>query len=172
MRFQEKARGNVSLSLLNAPSRTLMASLGANCFIWKQIDRKEGRLPITTSVVAERMKREVKAERTNCGLLTRLRSRKTLIIFYVSIPYMLKKERKKKVKCDDQTYYVRWYLLHLGCRRARSWVKLVDEQTGELVEFYQVQCLMEVFFCLTRKATNDIRGNGYTRDSARQKKSH
>lgn len=39
-----------------------MASLGANCFIWQQIDRKEDRLPITTSVVAERMKGEVKAE--------------------------------------------------------------------------------------------------------------
>lgn len=41
-----------------------MASLGANCFIWQQIDRKEDRLPITTSVGAERMKREVKAERS------------------------------------------------------------------------------------------------------------
>lgn len=41
-----------------------MASLGANCFIWQQIDRKEDRLPITTRVEAERMKGEVKAERS------------------------------------------------------------------------------------------------------------
>lgn len=75
------------------------------------------------------------------------------------------------MECADQTYYVRWYLLHLGCRRTRSGVKLVDEQTGELVELHQVQRLLEVFLCLTRKATNYVRGNGYTRDSARQKKS-
>lgn len=75
------------------------------------------------------------------------------------------------MECADQTHYVRWYLLHLGCRRSRSGVKLVDEQTGEVVELHQVQRLLEVFLCLTRKATNDVRGNGYTRDSVRQKQS-
>lgn len=37
-------------------------SLAANCFIWQQIDREEDRLPITSCVAAERIKREVEAE--------------------------------------------------------------------------------------------------------------
>lgn len=150
-----------------------MASLGANCFIWQQIDRKEDRLPITTSVGAERMKREVKAERSirRQSRLTDTNDIKENSDYVLCGYHLYVEERKKTVERADQTYYVRWDLLHLGCRRSRSGVKLVDEQTGELVELHQVQRLLEVFLCLTRKATNYVCGNGYTRDSARQKKS-
>lgn len=62
-------------------------------------------------------------------------------------------------------------LLHLGCRRTRSRVKLVDEQTGESVEFHQVQRLLEVFLRLTRKSTDYVCGDGYTRHPERERKS-
>lgn len=64
-----------------------------------------------------------------------------------------------------------WQLLHFGCRRTRSRVKLVDEQTGEPVVFHQVQCLLEVFLRLSRKSTDYVCGNGYTRDPETERKS-
>lgn len=73
-----------------------MASLGANCFIWQQIDRKEDRLPITTSVEAERMKREVKAERSirRQSWLPGMNDIKENSDYILCITYMLKKEKK------------------------------------------------------------------------------
>lgn len=66
------------------------------------------------------------------------------------------------------TYHMCWYLLHLGGRRPRSGVELVYEKTWESVEFHQVYGLLEVFFCLTRETTDDVRGDGYTRYSKRE----
>lgn len=60
--YSHSQRPRKRLSLFNAPFCTLMASLAANCFIWQQIDREEDRLPITSCVVAERIKWEVRAE--------------------------------------------------------------------------------------------------------------
>lgn len=60
------------------------------------------------------------------------------------------------------THHMRWYLFHLGSRCTGSGVELVDEETWELIEFYQVYCLLEVFFCLTRKTADYVCGNGYT----------
>lgn len=74
----------------------------------------------------------------------------------------------RKTGRPEQTYYVRRNLLHLGCRRSRSRVELVDKQAGESVELHQVQRLPEVFLRLTGEPADDVCGDGYTRDPKRE----
>lgn len=63
------------------------------------------------------------------------------------------------------THHMGRYLLHPGSRRPGSGVELVYEKTWESVEFHQVYRLSEVFFRLTREATDYVGSNGYTRHS-------
>ncbi len=63
---------------------------------------------------------------------------------------------------------MRWYLLHLGSRCTGPGVELVDEETGESVEFHQVYRLLEVFLRLTRKTADYICSNGYTWDPKKE----
>lgn len=60
-------------------------------------------------------------------------------------------------------------LLHLGRRSSGSRVELVDEEAREAVLSNQLHRLLEVLVCLTRKATDDVGGDGDARNPARNR---
>lgn len=49
-----------------------------------------------------------------------------------------------------------------------AWVKLINKQARKPVLFYKFHCFLKIFICLSRKTTDDVCSNCYSRHSAKK----
>lgn len=69
-----------------------------------------------------------------------------------------------------RSHHLCWNLFHFCSRSPWSWVKLVNKEAWKFVLLDKFHCFLKILICFSRKTTDNIGSNSYSRHSRKQDK--